>query len=559
VLTFPLAEWLKSHGLERYAALFEQNELDLPTLQLLTENDLKELGLPFGPRKRILNLIGEERRLEKSSPPRAVVGAPVGERRQLTVLFCDMVGFTKLAHRLDPETLQVVVGAYEDACDICVSRYEGYVFTTLGDGVVAFFGYPLAHEGEAERAIRAGLDIIDAIAALQIPDVGRLQVRIGIATGMVVVVPGERKAVGEAMNLASRLQTIARPGTVVASERVRRLAGGLFEYEDRAERELKGVSERSHVCRILGVSEAESRFGAATQRGLTPLVGREEEVGALVETWRQARAGAAGRVVTIVGEAGIGKSRIVDSLRELQSGETGRTMLFQGSPFFINSAFFPIRAWFERKLNFQHGEGADSRLDKLEALIVGQLGLTKNDLRFPAAMLSIPFQRRYGAILISPKLAREDTMRTLVEIVRAQVRAAPTLLVFEDAHWADPSTLDVLARIVDMIADIPTLFVVTARPEFKPPWAARPEVREIHLAKFTRPRVACFSTRSSVARLCRTTSPRKSSPKRTECPYSSKSRRRRLSNPANSSSRATTFRTPVRRPSFPSRRRCATH
>ena len=485
MLTSPLTDWLKSHGLERFATLFEENEVDLETLWLLTDNDLKELGLPFGPRKRILNLIGEERRLEKSAPPTAEVGAPVGERRQLTVLFCDMVGFTRLAHRLDPETLQVVVRAYEEACASCVSRYDGYVFTTLGDGVVAFFGYPMAHEGEAERAIRAGLDIVDAMATLQIPDVGRLQVRIGIATGMVVVATGEHNAVGETMNLASRLQTIARPGTVVVSERVRRLAGGLFEYEDMGERELKGVSKPSHVYRAVGVSAAESRFGAATESGLTPFIGREEEIGALLEAWRQTRVGGAGRLAMIAGEAGIGKSRIVDAMRERLSGETGRTMLFQGSPFFVNSAFYPIRAWFERTLNLGHDEDPNSRLDKLEALIVGELNLAKDDLRFIAAMLGIPFQHRYGAILISPKLAREDTMRALVEIVRAQARATPTLLVFEDAHWADPSTLDVFTRIVDRIADIPAFFVVTARAEFKPPWAARPEVGEIHLAKFT--------------------------------------------------------------------------
>jgi class 3 adenylate cyclase/tetratricopeptide (TPR) repeat protein len=485
VLTSTLTEWLTLHGLERFTPLFEQNEVDLQTLRLLTDDDLKELGLPFGPRKRILSLLGEERQLEKSSVPAAVVGAPAGERRQLTVLFCDMVGFTKLAHRLDPEALQGVVRAYEDACATCVNRYDGYVFTTLGDGVVAFFGYPLAHEGEAERAIRAGLDIVEAMAALQIRDAGRLQVRIGIATGMVVVASGERNAVGETMNLASRLQTIAKPGTVIVSERVRRLSEGLFEYEDMGERELKGVTAPTHVYRVLGVTEAESRFDAASQSGLTPLVGREDEVGTLVSAWRRVRESGAGRIVLLRGEAGIGKSRTVDTLRERIGEETKRTPLFQGSPFFVNSAFYPIRTWFERTLELSQEEDANSRLDKLEALMIGRLGLAKDDLRFVAAMLSLPFHDRYGAILISPKLAREDTMRVLVETVRAQARAEPTLVLFEDAHWSDPSTLDVFARIVDQLADIPALLLVTARPEFKPPWKQGPGVSEIHLAKFT--------------------------------------------------------------------------
>jgi class 3 adenylate cyclase len=225
-----LSEWLKARDLERFLAVFDENEVDLATLRLLNESDLKELGLPFGPRKRILNLLAEERALDKT--------APIGERRQLTVLFCDMVGFTKLAYRLDPETLQVVVRAYEEACTTCVTRYDGYIFTMLGDGAVAFFGFPLAHESEAERAVRAALDIVETIARLHVRGAGRLQVRIGIASGMVVVASGERNAVGETMNLASRLQTIAKPGSVVVSESVRRMAGGEFEYEYMGEKEL---------------------------------------------------------------------------------------------------------------------------------------------------------------------------------------------------------------------------------------------------------------------------------------------------------------------------------
>jgi class 3 adenylate cyclase len=204
----PLSQWLKANDFERFIGIFEENEVDLATLRVLTESDLKELGLPFGPRKRILNLLAEEKARDKSGAAGAHVGTPIGERRQLTVLFCDMVGFTKLAYKLDPETLQIIIRAYEGACATCVNRYEGYVFTTLGDGVVAFFGFPLAHESEAERAVHAGLDIVEAMARLHVPGAGRLQVRIGIASGMVVVASGERNAVGETMNLASRLVSI---------------------------------------------------------------------------------------------------------------------------------------------------------------------------------------------------------------------------------------------------------------------------------------------------------------------------------------------------------------
>ena len=479
-----LSAWLKSHDLEQFLKIFEENEVDLVTLRVLTESDLKELGLPFGPRKRILNLLNEEKALEKSAAG-AHTGSVIGERRQLTVLFCDMVGFTKLAYKLDPETLQIIIRAYEEACAACVNRYEGYVFTTLGDGVVAFFGFPLAHESEAERAVRAGLEIIDAMARLHVKGAGRLQVRIGIASGMVVVASGERNAVGETMNLASRLQTIARPGSVVVSDRVRRLAGGGFEYENLGEKELKGVSGPTQVYRVVGVSQTESRFEAATQQGLTPIVGRDAEIAALMSNWREVREKGSGRAVLLRGEAGIGKSRMTSALRERLQYETSQTRLFQCSPFFVNSAFYPIRASFERALSSGRDTAADTRLDRLEALVVDRLGLAKEDMRFIAALLSIPFQDRYGTILVSPKLAKEETMRVLIEFVRAQALEEPTLLLFEDAHWADPTTLDLLGRFVGLLTDIPALLVITARPEFNSPLIDHPAVTVMDLAKFT--------------------------------------------------------------------------
>jgi class 3 adenylate cyclase/tetratricopeptide (TPR) repeat protein len=479
-----LSGWLKCHDLEQFVTIFEENEVDLVTLRMLTESDLKELGLPFGPRKRIINLLNEEKALEKSAAG-AHVGTVVGERRQLTVLFCDMVGFTKLAYKLDPETLQIIIRAYEEACAACVNRYEGYVFTTLGDGVVAFFGFPLAHESEAERAVRAGLEIVEAMARLHVQGAGRLQVRIGIASGMVVVASGERNAVGETMNLASRLQTIAKPGSVVVSDRVRRLAGGGFEYEDLGEKELKGVSGPTQVYRVVGVSQTESRFEAATQHGLTPIVGRDAEISTLMDSWRQVRETGSGRAVLLRGEAGIGKSRMASALRERLHDETSQTRLFQCSPFFVNSAFYPIRASFERALSLGRDTAADSRLDRLEALVVDRLGLAREDMRFIASLLSLPFQERYGTILVSPKLAKEETMRVLIEFVRAQAREEPTLLLFEDAHWADPTTLDLLGRFVDLFADVPALLVITARPEFNSPLIDHPAVTVVDLAKFT--------------------------------------------------------------------------
>lgn len=257
-----MLDWLKTIGLEQYASLFVENEVDFATLQVLTDGDLKELGLPFGPRKRILSAVadvksaGETQSKAARRTPEGLGVIGDSERRQLTVLFCDMVGFTELASRVDPEILQAVIRRYEDICAVCITRYEGYVFQRLGDGIVAFFGFPLAHEGEAERAVRAGLEIIESLARTVIPEVGYLQVRIGIATGVVVVSAAERSAVGETMNLAARLQAIAEPGSIVVSERVHRLAGGSFRFDDLGEKTLKGIPTTTRAYSVLGVSGA---------------------------------------------------------------------------------------------------------------------------------------------------------------------------------------------------------------------------------------------------------------------------------------------------------------
>ena len=394
-----LVDWLKPLGLERYAPVFAENEVDLEALRLLAEQDLQQLGLPLGPRKKLLKAIaglngaetpalepaGRSSEVNLSAAPSS---STTGERRQLTVLFCDMVGFTELANRLDPEVLREVIRSYEDACAVCLTRYEGYVFQRLGDGIVAFFGFPLAHEGEAERAIRAAMQIVESLSRLDVADAGHLQVRIGIATGLVVVSSADKSAVGETMNLASRLQAIAEPGSIVVSERVRRLAGGTFEYVDLGEQMLKGIAKSTHAFRILGVSQAASRFEAATHDGLTSLVGREQEIGLLTERWQRARGGE-GQVVLLSGEPGIGKSRILSALRERLQKEVAGTLSFQCSPYYVNSAFYPFIDHLERVLKFGRDEPAGSKLDKLEALIVTRYGRPIEDARFIASILSI--------------------------------------------------------------------------------------------------------------------------------------------------------------------------
>jgi tetratricopeptide (TPR) repeat protein len=302
---------------------------------------------------------------------------------------------------------------------------------------------------------------------------------------MVVVAAGERNAVGETMNLASRLQTIAKPGSIVVSDRVRRLAGGEFDYRDLGEKELKGISGLTRVYSIIGVSQTESRFEAATLRGLTPIVGRETEISVLVDSWRQVQATGAGKAILLRGEAGIGKSRMVRTLRDQLRGEPYHIVVYQCSPFFVSSALYPLRAEFDRALTLGGTIDAKARLDTLETVVVNRLGLPIEDMRFMASLLSIPYQERYGTILVSPKLAKEETMRVLIDLARAQASKGPTVILFEDVHWADPTTLQLIERFVDLLAGIPTLLVFTARPEFNTALTGHPAVTVMDLAKFT--------------------------------------------------------------------------
>jgi len=498
-----LGGWLDSLGLSKYHSVLAENEIDLEILPDLTEEDLERIGIPLGARRKLRNALGKLKTSQDpraaARPPRVVTAAetrgaaragppPVpqaDERRQLTVMFCDIVGFTELASRLDPEVLQRIIRRYEDTCAAAIARYEGYVFQRLGDGIVAFFGYPLAHEGEAERAIRAGLEMVESLSQIDVPDVGHLQVRIGIATGLVVVSSTRKGAVGETMNLAARLQEIAQPESVVVSGRVHRLCAGSFRFEDRGEHTLKGISQATHAFRILGVSEAASRFEAATQQGLTPLVGREQEIGLLLEHWDLAQEGE-GQVVLLSGEPGIGKSRILSALRERLEGKCAATIRCQCSPYYVNTAFYPSIDNFERALKFARDEPPSSKLDKLEALMIAHYRRPLKDVRFIASMLSIPCEDRYGPLSMTPERQKDETIRSLADLTEAAARRAPTLLVYEDVHWADPTTLEVVSLLIDRVRSFPLLMVLTHRPEFRHRWSEHGHVTALNLSKLTR-------------------------------------------------------------------------
>ena len=472
-----ISEWLDTHGLGQYAALFVENDVDFSTLLLLTDDNLKELGLSFGARKRLLNALAQE----KAAKP----AASAEERRQLTVMFCDMVGFTVLAQRVDPEILKDIVRGYEDICAACIARYDGYLFQRLGDGIVAFFGFPRAHEREAERAIHAGRDIIEAMARFRSPDGTALEVRIGIATGIVVVSADGRTAVSETMNLAARLQAAAQPGNLVVSSKVRKLAGPVFDYEDQGLQSLKGIALPVHIYRVSGLSSSQDRDAADAVGKGAPLIGRGDEMDGLLKQWRHVQDAHEGATVSLCGEPGIGKSRIANALCKRLESENVQILRFQCSPFHLNSAFYPIRAHLDQVLQISHDIPADVKLDRLEAMIAGRYGLPREDVRFIAAMMAIPFQERYGPLQISPRLAKQETVRVMEDMVAAAARLRWTLLLFEDMHWADPTTVETLERLIGKLAGIPLLIVTTHRPEFEPRWSQNDNVTIVNLAKLT--------------------------------------------------------------------------
>ena len=499
--------WLETLGLTQYAEAFEANDVDVETLPSLNEGDLEKLGVSLGHRKKMLrglaqigtdidDVVGStvggvspaNQAPEKSSPAVDAL-ATSGERRQLTVMFCDLVGSTALSEKLDPEELRSLLHEYRTVCGEVIARYEGFVARYVGDGILTYFGWPKAHEEDAERALRAALEIVQAIKGVASTE--PLSVRIGIATGPVVV--GEQAgvgdqsklAVGSTPNLAARLQGLAAADQIVIATSTRRLVGNAFELADLGEHELKGIAEPVHAWRVMAVSAAASRFEAATHGLVTPLVGREQEIGLFLDRWQQAQEGE-GQVVLLSGEPGIGKSRILSTLRERLEAQGAGSLRFQCSPYHVNSAFYPSIDNFERMLKFTREETAESKLEKLEALIVADFGRPLTDVRFIASLLSIPCDERYGAVTMTPQKFKDETLRTLVNLTEAAARTQPTVMLFEDAHWADPTSLEVMDLLIDRVRTIPLLIVLTYRPEFQPKWGSHGHITALNLSKLTR-------------------------------------------------------------------------
>jgi class 3 adenylate cyclase len=482
-----LGAWLRNLGLEQYEAIFRENAIDETVLPDLTDQDLEKLGVLLGHRRRLLRAIANLENREKSAsaipaaaaPPAAPLVHDTAERRQVTVMFSDLVGSTALSARMDPEDLREIIAAYHKCVAEIVRRLDGFVAQYLGDGVLVYFGYPQAHEDDAERAVRSGLELIAAVGGLKTR--ASLQTRVGIATGLVVVgdlmdsgSATERGIVGETPNLAARLQGIAQPNMVVIAESTRKLLGNLFELADLGAKGLKGIAGPVRAWAALRASSMESRFEALHATGLTALVGREEEFELLLRRWSRAKTGE-GQVVLLSGEAGIGKSRLTAALLERLAGEPHARLRYFCSPQHTDSAFYPIIRQMERAAGLALDDSPQARLDKLDALLA-QTSTSAQDAALFAEMLSLANDGRYPVIEMTPQQRRQRTLEALTAQMETLTRASPVLMIFEDVHWIDPTSLEVLGRAVDQTRTLRMLLSVTFRPEFEPPWIGRSHV-----------------------------------------------------------------------------------
>jgi len=509
-----IVAWLRELGLERYEQAFRRNEIDAEILPKLTADDLKDIGVTIvGHRRKLLEAIAAlaepaSARGAESTPAEPAAGArrAEAERRQLTVMFVDLVGSTALSAKLDPEDMREVIRGYQNAVAAEITRYDGHVAKYMGDGVIAYFGYPKAHEDEAERAVRAGLATTDAIGRLNNPTGEPLAARIGIATGLVVVgdlvgegAAQEQAVVGDTPNLAARLQGIAAPNQVVVAEATRRLLGAGFELENLGTRMLKGIGEPVKVFAVTGERPVESRFEARAGPSLLPMVGRDQELALLLERWAQAEAGE-GQGVLLVGEAGIGKSRIVRALLDALAEEPHTRIRYQCSPYHCDSALWPVIQQLTRAADLVAADPSETRLDKLEALLA-QAGDTTAAAPLIADLLALDGVPRYGRLDLTAQAQRMRTLAALVGQMLGLAARQPVLVILEDAHWIDPTTLELIEQGLNRIAAARVLILLTSRPDQQPAFAAHPHVTRLALNRLGRAGVEAIVARLGGDRL----------------------------------------------------------
>ncbi|TJV38591.1 MAG: adenylate/guanylate cyclase domain-containing protein, partial [Mesorhizobium sp.] len=489
-----VAAWLRGLGLQQYEQAFRDNAIDAEVLPELTDADLEKLGMLLGHRKRfrkaVVGLGPSSSHPDASTDDIAAQSRTrelSAERRQLTVMFVDLVGSTALATRLDPEDLREIIGAYHRCVADTVAHFGGFVAKHMGDGVLVYFGYPQAHENAAEQAVRAGLALVDAVRRLQEPE--PLRVRIGIGTGQVVVgdliTAGEgheRGVVGETPNLAARLQALAEPDAVVIGPQTRQLVGDLFEYRDLGAVEVKGFPEPTHPYQVVRESAVESRFEALHGTTPTPLVGREEEVDLLQRHWHRAKSGE-GRVVLLSGEPGIGKSRLTVTLQERIQNEPHTRLRYFCSPHHQDSALHPTIAQLERAAGLERDDPPERKLDKLAALLAPA---SPEEGALLAELLSLPTDGRFPPLQLTPQRKKEKTFDALLRRLEDLARQGPVLMLFEDVHWIDPSSRELLDLVIERVPRLPVLLLLTFRPEFQPPWTGQSHVTVLVLNRLDR-------------------------------------------------------------------------
>ncbi|HZP71185.1 MAG TPA: adenylate/guanylate cyclase domain-containing protein [Pseudolabrys sp.] len=505
-----LADWLQNLGLAQYESVFNENAIDVDILPELTEGDLEKLGIPLGHRKRLIRAIRGmttgssaglpavgERGDIASSELSPMVAA---ERRHLTVMICDLVGSTALSARLDPEDMGAVIDAFQATCARITLAYDGFLADFRGDGILAYFGYPRAHEDDAERTVRAGLDIAAAVAGLKTRSEEPLSVRIGIATGLVVVgdLGGEGKlrehtVIGDTPSLAARLQALAEPGTVVIAASTRRLLGDVFRLRDLGLHKVKGIADPIAAWSVSGLSSSESRFQSGHAAGLTELINREAELDFLLKRQRLAWKGE-GQVVLITGEPGIGKSRLVAALQERVADQPHVTLPYQCSAYHTNSALYPFISRIERAAGFKADDTPDQRLDKLEEFLAIPPHRVPETAPLFASLLSIPYGDRYPRLTLNPTQQRRRTLAAMLDRFEALARQKPILLLIEDAQWADATSLELLDLTIERVRQLPVLALFTLRPDFEPPWVGLSNVGTLRLGRLDRSNVESIVT-----------------------------------------------------------------
>jgi class 3 adenylate cyclase/tetratricopeptide (TPR) repeat protein len=486
-----IGQWLRDLGLQAYEQAFRDNGVDLDVLPRLTADDLKEIGvLAVGHRRKILDAVGQ---LTTARPEAAGQTTPDrAERRQLTVMFCDLVGSTALSASLDPEDMQELLRVYHARVGDLASKHGGFVAKYMGDGALIYFGYPQAHEDDAERAVRAGLALVDGVSKLVVAG-ERLSARVGIATGLVVVgdlvgagEAQERGIAGETPNLAARLQELAVAGTVVIADTTRRLVGDLFELSSLGRSSIKGFAEAVHAWRVIGEGKTESRFEALHGTRVTPLVGRDEELDLVLSRWRQVKEGS-GHVALISGEPGIGKSRLVLALRERLQREPQVSLSYACSPHHVNSALFPFVTQLERAAGFAPDDSWDARLDKLETLLQETAATPNGVVALFADLLGIPVGSGHELAAMSPLQKKGLLFRAFLAQLEGLAMRGSVLVVLEDAHWLDPTSRELFDQIVERLQRLPVLLIATFRPEMSPPWTGFPHVTLLTLNRLAQP------------------------------------------------------------------------